>query len=273
MSESARIIERRFNVENVTITKGELRRICEYVFLKRDEAIKLFDYAGVEVAVYSEGGLTTKCSELSVFNEGDVLDTSRTGRFELSFSCFRRGAEGAARRSIDFGVWNGDMKGSVSVKGEDREWVNAVYVSLKEICDSFKKQNTIYGKNRFLINGMMSIIFGGSFIYIVYKIMNKLNLILYSGVYEDGYIFTNGAGEEIRINGFLVSGIVAASVFIIGDSVSGVISRHFDNASKCVHLDMGPDDLNYEKKSKDRIKYVLFSLMLPFLFGLLANLT
>jgi len=93
----------------------------------------------------------------------DMFNLAKTERIQLEYSSFihNQGVEKIDISLIE-GNWIGESSNSIYVSGPSREWVEATYAAVQQICKSFTPQKTIhlYGHRKTLVLSAMALFLG-----------------------------------------------------------------------------------------------------------------
>lgn len=152
--------------EYLKYRKNDIIKIADYIF-------KLYDNLGSDHKTFTtvidcKDNETLEIEGEVLSSNQEVLDDKKIHKINISYIDYRN------NRSIYIIIQEGDYQATISIKGDDKEWVDSTTVGINQIFDSISPQNTIYKKYKWLIFNISAILIGGVILYFLFKILHEL---------------------------------------------------------------------------------------------------
>jgi hypothetical protein len=242
--------------EYLKYRKNDIIKIADYIFKLYDNLGS--DYKTFKTVIDCKDNETLEIEGEALSSNQEVLDDKKIYKINISYIDYRN------NRRIYIIIQEGDYKATVSIEGDDKEWVDSTTVGINEIFDSITPQNTIYKKYKWLIFNIFAILIGGVVFYFLFKILHEL-----------GYYEVNNQ-PEIETSPFLylvdkLIDLFPPTIYMIFIGISWMIGgwlifittfgfrldQYFKNIWPKTELCFGPKHKQYAQNQRERLYWIL----------------
>jgi len=216
----------------------------------------------IRFQVSCDDGTTYTSEAVDLFAQGSEATTKNPVAVSFSFYAFRI-RDGAVPERVLFDVHQGGSgigMDRVRVEGSDPQWVQSVFVRLKERIDSFPPSDSWYTRHRTITDWAAMLGLGS----IVMLGIQLVSLALRNVWVPPAY--------TININRFLRDVFDLFSTLVFGAVVWGRLESRFWEAWPNVDLAFGPRHLRLAEKRRNAFKYAMATVVLPFCVAVLVDL-
>lgn len=127
---------RRYNIEKRVFKKSDIKLIGK-IFLDEYEKVQYEEkyYSSITFRLDCDDNTSYESKDMGLFDDGNIIDIKRTRTVEITFQDYK------LSRYINISIIHGQSyRNTLIVNGKDQDWVNGIFIRIKEIIDSTTPQ-------------------------------------------------------------------------------------------------------------------------------------
>lgn len=257
---------RRLRIKDKVFAKADIRRIAQVLLDKYQSTQEgeedVYHLSSISVQLSCADDTSYESESIELFEDGGFIDIKKTDSIQMTFHNY------ALEQSIDFSIQHGGYRSSLIVRGNDKNWVNGTFTTLKEIVDSVKPQDNWILRHKTLFLHLIAI-GTGSLIYLV------LDALIYRHIQpiQNPSGFAKAVRDLLRAIPWLVYLIEWVLRWFMGImNAAFPLRKWFLDLWPEIEFNFGPEHLNLEKARRERVWAVLLIIIFPVAIEIIGDI-
>lgn len=253
---------RHLDIKKKIFTKSNILNIGRVFLNEYQSAQQAGNHSSVTFKINCTDGTSYESESIGLFEEGNVIDLKRTSSLEITFYDYK------LDRYINISIIHGgEYNNHLIIRGDEQNWVNGVFIRLKEIIVSIKPQDNCIIKHKTLILHIIALGIGT----IIYS---ALWFILYRHLEP----IKNPSETVKAIRIFLKTNPLFSYLldwflrWFMGIPWASEARRWLLNLWPEIEFDFGPEHLKVEKLRRLRISIVFSIAIIPIILAIVYDI-
>jgi hypothetical protein len=252
---------RRYNIANRVFTKTDIMNIGKVFLDEYKSAQDAGHHSTVTFRISCTDNTSYESEDMGLFDEGSVVDLKRTISIGIAFDDYK------LARGMYITLFNGGgYDDCLAVKGDDQNWVNGVFIKIKEIVDSTKPQDNWIIRHRTFLLHLNALGIG----IIVWSVLDFL---------LDSFVkpIENPSDTVKSMRAFFKTYPLCSVLFVWflrwlpGIPYAYWIRDWLLKLWPPIEFDFGPEHLKVEKMRRFRISVVVSTIVIPLILAIVYD--